>query len=197
MTSAFSWQNSESLPCFIPYSKAKFACYSRCFLTSYFCIPVPYNEKDLFLECQFSKILQVFIEPFNFSFFSITGWGIDLYYSGIEWFALEMNSDHSVVFETASKYCISDSFVHYDGYSISSKDQSSVDPRIKLAQFPVQGLIVYLSNKPLQINEYVQSKLLGLCITLFFNLRFSPSSKCLKYISNSQFNPRSPLPDLQ
>ena len=37
------------LPCFIPYSKAKFACYSRCFLTSYFCIPVPYNEKDISL----------------------------------------------------------------------------------------------------------------------------------------------------
>ena len=34
------------LPCFILYSKARFACYSRCFLTSYFCIPVPYNEKD-------------------------------------------------------------------------------------------------------------------------------------------------------
>ena len=29
------------MPCFIPYSKAKFACYCRCFLTSYFCIPVP------------------------------------------------------------------------------------------------------------------------------------------------------------
>ena len=27
----------------------------------------------------------------------------------------------SVVFEIASKYCISDSFVDYDGYSISSK----------------------------------------------------------------------------
>ena len=26
----------------------KFACYSRCFLTSYTCIPVPYNEKDIF-----------------------------------------------------------------------------------------------------------------------------------------------------
>ena len=38
----------QSLPCFILYSKAKFACYSRCFLTSYFCIPVPYNEKDIF-----------------------------------------------------------------------------------------------------------------------------------------------------
>ena len=29
--------------------------------------------------------------------------------------------DHSVVFEIASKYCISDSFIDYDGYSISSK----------------------------------------------------------------------------
>ena len=30
---------------FILYSKAKFAYYSRYFLTSYFCISVPYNEK--------------------------------------------------------------------------------------------------------------------------------------------------------
>ena len=29
--------------------------------------------------------------------------------------------DHSVVFEIVSKYCILDSFVDYDGYSISSK----------------------------------------------------------------------------
>ena len=34
---------------------------------------------------------------------------------------LEMNRDYSVVFEIASKYCISNSFVDYDGYSISSK----------------------------------------------------------------------------
>ena len=54
------------------------------------------------------------MEPFNFSFFSITGGGIDLDY-------LETNRDHSVVFEIASKYCISDSFVDHDGYSISSK----------------------------------------------------------------------------
>ena len=65
--------------------------------------------------------LLVFIEPFNFSFLSITGTGIDLDFCDIEWFALEMNKDHSVVFEIASKYCISDSFVDYDGYSISSK----------------------------------------------------------------------------
>ena len=38
-------------------------------------------------------------------------WGIDLDYRDIEWFALETNRDHSVVFEIASKYCILDSFV--------------------------------------------------------------------------------------
>ena len=65
--------------------------------------------------------LQVFLEPFDFSFFGISGWGIDLHYCDTEWFALEMNRDHSVIFETAPKYCISDSFVDYEGYSISSK----------------------------------------------------------------------------
>ena len=48
--------------------------------------------------------------------------GIDLDYHDIEWFALETNRDHSIVFEIASKYCISDSFVDHDGYSISSKE---------------------------------------------------------------------------
>ena len=43
-------------------------------------------------------------------------------YCDIERFALEMNRDHSVIFEIASKYCISDSFVDYDGHSISSRD---------------------------------------------------------------------------
>ena len=51
----------------------------------------------------------------------ITGWGIDLDYCDIEWFALETNRDHFVIFEIASKYCISYSFVDYKGYSISSK----------------------------------------------------------------------------
>ena len=57
---------------------------------------------------------------FNFSFFSVIGRVIDLDYRDIEWFALETNRDHSVIFEFASKYCLSDSFVDYDGYSISS-----------------------------------------------------------------------------
>ena len=36
-------------------------------------------------------------------------------------FALETNRDHSVVSEIASKYCITDSLVDHDGYSISSE----------------------------------------------------------------------------
>ena len=40
---------------------------------------------------------------------AITGRGLDLDYHDIEWFALEMNRDHSVIFEIASNYCILDS----------------------------------------------------------------------------------------
>ena len=36
-------------------------------------------------------------------------------------FALETNRDHSVMFEIASKCCLTDSFVDRDGYSISSE----------------------------------------------------------------------------
>ena len=57
----------------------------------------------------------------NFSLFGISGWGIDLDCYNIEWFALEMNRVHSVFLDVALKYYISDSFVDYQGYSISSK----------------------------------------------------------------------------
>ena len=56
------------------------------------------------------------------SFFSITGQGIDLDYCDIEWFVLETNRDHSVILEIAPKYCILDSFVDCEGYSIPSKE---------------------------------------------------------------------------
>ena len=64
--------------------------------------------------------MRVFTESFNFSFFSITGWDIDLDYCDIEWFALETNRDHFVVFEIASKYCVLEYFVDHNVYSISS-----------------------------------------------------------------------------
>ena len=47
--------------------------------------------------------------------------GARLDYCDIESFALETNRNHSVVFEIAPRYCISDSSVDYEGYSISSK----------------------------------------------------------------------------
>ena len=47
--------------------------------------------------------------------------GKNLDYCDIEWFALEINRDHSVIFETVPKNCISGSFVVYEGYSVSSK----------------------------------------------------------------------------
>ena len=45
----------------------------------------------------------------SFSFFGISDWNTDLDYSNIEWFALEMNRVHSVIFERVPKYCISNS----------------------------------------------------------------------------------------
>ena len=58
-------------------------------------------------------------------------------YCDTEWFALETNRDQSIVFEIASKYCISDSFVDYDGYSISSKGflPTVVDIMVILVKF--------------------------------------------------------------
>ena len=112
----------EPLPCFILYSKAKFACYFRYFLTSYFCIPVPYNEKDIFswvLALEYLVGLHRTYK-FNFSFFSIAGWGNNLDYCDI---MVCLGSKQIILsFEIASKYCILDSFVAYDGYSISSME---------------------------------------------------------------------------
>ena len=70
----------------------------------------------LFLKCLVGLHRTVQLQ-----FFSVTGWGIGLDNCDIAWFALEMNRDHSVVFDIASKYCISDSPVDHDGHSISSE----------------------------------------------------------------------------
>ena len=99
------------------YTKAS---YSRCFLTSYFCSPVPSNEKVSFGVLVLKGLVGLH-RTIQHQFLQHYWSGISLDYHDIEWFALEMNRDHSVVFEIASKYCISDSFLVYDGYSISSK----------------------------------------------------------------------------
>ena len=116
MTSVFSWQT------LLAFAPCHFVLQGQiCLLLQVFLDFLPFafqspimKRTSFFCVCWFQKVLQVFIEPFNVSFFSITGWGIDLDYCDIEWFALEMNIDYSVILDNASKYCISDSFVDYD-----------------------------------------------------------------------------------
>ena len=79
------------LPSFILYSKAKFVCYSKCFLTSYFCIPVPYNEKDIFFWVLVLKGLVGLHITVQLQLLQCYWLGIELDYCDIEWFALEMN----------------------------------------------------------------------------------------------------------
>ena len=93
-------------------------------MTSYFCIPVPYNETDIY----FGLVLKGLVDLHSSSSIRSTSdssvllaGALDLDYCDIEWFALETNRDHSVIFEIAAKYCILGSFVDYDDYSISSK----------------------------------------------------------------------------
>ena len=47
-------------------------------------------------------------------------------YCDIEWFALETNRDHSVIFDIASKYCISDKkiWINLNYILLSEKNQS-------------------------------------------------------------------------
>ena len=50
--------------------------------------------------------------------------GHRLDYRDIEWFTLETNRDHSVIFEIASKYCILDSFVDHDVLGASVRNSA-------------------------------------------------------------------------
>ena len=77
-------------------------------MTSYFCIPVPYNEKDIFFGVLVLKGLVGLHRTIQLQLLQHFWLGHRLGFRDIEWFALEMNRDHSMDFEIASKYCISD-----------------------------------------------------------------------------------------
>ena len=167
MTSVFSWQNSINLfPDSFCTPRPNLPVTSGILLTPYFCIPVPYNEKDSSFGCYFQKVLQVFIKWFNFSFFSITGQGIHLDYCDIEWFAMEMNRDHSVIFDIASKYCISGSFVDCDGYSISSKGflPTAVDIMVILVNFTHSSPFQFADSQNVNVHS---------CNLLFDHFQFA------------------------
>ena len=98
VTSVLSWQNSLS---FFPASFCIPRPYSPVFpvylLTFCFCIPIPYDEKDIFFLALILEGLIGLHRTFNFSFFGFSVWGIDSDYCDVEWFALETNQDHSVL----------------------------------------------------------------------------------------------------
>ena len=53
-------------------------------LTSYFCTPIPYDEKDFLV-----LVPEGLVGLQSFSFFGISGWGVDLDYCEADWFALK------------------------------------------------------------------------------------------------------------
>ena len=75
-----------------------------------------YDEKDIFLVLVLESVVGIYrTGQLQLLWHQWLGHKLGL------WSVLERSQDHSVVFETAAKYCIWKSFVDYEGYSISSK----------------------------------------------------------------------------
>ena len=107
--------------CFVLYFKAKLACYSRYLLTSYFCIPVPYNENDIFFGV---LVLEGLVRLHR----TVQPQLLQHYWSGHRlgllwyWMVCLGNEQRSLChFWDCFQVLHSDSFVYYDGYSISSE----------------------------------------------------------------------------
>ena len=87
--------------------------------------PSPRDEKDISLFFFFLLVLEGLVglqRLFDVIFSSISGFSIDLSYCDVGLFNLERDQDHCVIFDITHKYCILDSFVVYEGYSIPLKD---------------------------------------------------------------------------
>jgi len=91
------------------------------FLDFFFCIPVSYNEKDIFLGVLVLKDLIGLHRTVQLQLLQRYWLGHRL---GLLWYWMVClgNEQRSFChFWDVSKYCILDSLVDYDGYSISSK----------------------------------------------------------------------------
>ena len=111
------------LPWFILYSKAKFACYSRYFLTSYFYIPIPYNGKDIFLGV---LVLEGLVGPHRTIQLQLLRFQWSGHRHGLLWYWTVCLGNEQRSFccfwDCLRWHPSTDSFVNYDGYSISSKE---------------------------------------------------------------------------
>ena len=79
--------------------QGKHACYSRYLLTTHFCNQIHYDERGIFFFFFLVLVLEGVV-------------GLSSFLDGcvIEWFALERNRDHSVIFVIEPKYCILGSY---------------------------------------------------------------------------------------
>ena len=116
MTNVFSWHNSVSL------YLASFGTPrpNLPLIPGISCIPIPYNGKDIFFLSFLLLLLLLLLaleglvglhRTRQLHFLQHQWLCIYLDYCDVEWFALEMNRDHSFISEIAPKYCISDSFI--------------------------------------------------------------------------------------
>ena len=117
MTSAFSWQNSVSLwPASFCIPRPNLPVTPGISWLPTFAFQSPIMKRTSFVGVDSRRSYR---SSLNRSISASSVLLVD--YWDIEWSALDMNRDHSVVFEIVSKYCISDTFVDNGGYSISCK----------------------------------------------------------------------------
>ena len=81
------------------------------------------NKKSEILGCNLKNDRMISIclqgKPFNITVIQAYAPTSNAKEAETEWFSLETNRDHFVVFEIAPKHYISDSFLDYESYSIS------------------------------------------------------------------------------
>ena len=121
MTSVFSWPNSISLcPALFCTPRPSLPVTPGVSWLPTFAFQSPIMKRTSFISVSSERSCRSSQNRSTSASSVLLIW-IDLDYRDIEWFALETNRDHPVFFEIESRYWILDSFVDYDGYSISSK----------------------------------------------------------------------------
>ena len=106
MTSGFSWQNSVSL-CPISFwtLRLKLQVITGISWLPTFAFQSPMVKRTSFWVLVLEGLVGLH-KTFNSRFFSISDWGMSLGYYHVERFALEMNGEHSVIFEITHKHWI-------------------------------------------------------------------------------------------